>query len=127
MAATLINATGLQFGIKEDEDGLIIEKVSRSFKDKSKPVLSKQGETIGFARYDKSADITISGLKKATGSLVALAVGAIVTDANVANETEGHGVTGGSLILNEVSEDETQEDFLKIDLKLTRYPLIPSA
>lgn len=123
MAATLINATGLQFGVAEDEDGLVIEKVTRTFKQKKKEVLSKQGEPIGLAFYAKTADISVSGLRKDAGALVTLAIGAIAT---LSNETEGHGVTGGSLLLEEVTEDEANEDFVKTDLKLTRYPLIPA-
>lgn len=123
MSATLINATGLQFGVKEDETDLVIEKVTRTYKRKNKAVLSKQGEIIGHSFYDATLDVSISGLKKSTGTLIALALGAVATIANV---SEGHGITGGSLLLHEVSEDETQEDFVKTDLKLTRYPLVPA-
>lgn len=122
MAATLINAKDLQFGVKADEVGVIIEKVTRTFKQKKKEVLSKQGETIGLATYDKTADITVSGLRKGTTGLAAVAIGA--TDATIANDTVGHGVTGGTLIIDEVTEDEAVEDFVKIDIKATRYPLI---
>lgn len=124
MAATLINATGLQWGVAEDEDGLVIEKVSRSFKQKEKPVLSKQGETIGFSFYDVSMDLTIGGLMKATGALATLALGATAT---VANADEGRGVTGGRLILHEATEDEVVEDFMKVELKMTRHPLVPAS
>jgi hypothetical protein len=128
MPATLINATDLVFGVPQDESGLVIESLSVTFDQKQKPVLSKQGETTGMALYDQKSKISISGLAKGTAGLPATTlIAAMAALANVA-ETHGHGVANtGSIIVDSIKHDLQIEDFKKLSIEATRYPLMITA
>jgi hypothetical protein len=125
MAATLINGANLTFGIPEDESGLVIESLNVTFDQKQKPVLSKQGETVGMALYDQKAKISIAGLVKgSTGLPATTLIAAMAALANVA-KTYGHGVANtGSVIVDSIKRDLQVEDFEKLSVEATRYPLM---
>lgn len=126
MAATLINATDLVFGIPADETGLVIESLSVTYDQKQKLVLSRQGETTGAALYDQKAKISVSGLVKGTAGLPATTLTAAMAALANAAKTTGHGVTGGTVIVDSIRHDLQIEDFEKMSVEATRYPLMTS-
>lgn len=121
MAATLISAPDLQWGVDEDEAGLVIESFVRTHNISKKEVKSKQGEDIGVAYYNQKEEIQVTGLLKSSGALATLALAA---EATLANKVNGRGVSGGKIILESATETEAIEDFVKADLRFMRYPLI---
>ena len=126
MAATLINAADLKFGIAADENGLVIESLSVTYDQKQKPVLSRQGETVGMALYDQKAKLSVSGLVKGTTGLPATTLTAAMAALANASATTGHGVTGGTVIVDSIRHDLQIEDFEKMSVEATRYPLMTS-
>ena len=67
MAATFLGTTG-NWGIPQDETGIIIADLSFDYSNQEKPVLSKGGEIIGLALYQEKCEIKLSGLVAKTSA-----------------------------------------------------------
>ena len=63
MAATFLGTTG-NWGIPQDETGIIITDLSYDYSNQEKTVLDKGGEIIGLAFYQEKVEIKVSGLVK---------------------------------------------------------------
>ena len=61
MAASLLGTTG-NWGIPQDEAGILITDLSFDFSNQEKPVLDKGGEIIGLSLYQEKVEIKLSGL-----------------------------------------------------------------
>ena len=61
MAATFLGTTG-NWGIPQDEAGIIITDLSFDYSNQEKTVLDKGGEIIGLSFYQQMIEIKISGL-----------------------------------------------------------------
>lgn len=120
MAATFLGTTG-NWGIPQDEAGILINDLSFDFSNQEKPVLDRGGEIIGLAFYQSKVEIKLSGLVAKTSGFSGK-IGAALT---LANAIPGHLLaTGGTTILGQVSRSLNNEDFEKIDLTATHYPFI---
>ena len=123
MSATLLGTTG-NWGIPNDQDGILITDTSFDFSNQEKPVLSKAGEIIGLTLYQEKVEIKISGLV-AKDSPFAGKIGAALV---LANAIPAHlQANGGTTILMQVSRSLNNEDFEKIDITAVHYPYIPAA
>ena len=56
MAASLLGTTG-NWGIPQDEAGILITDLSFDFSNQEKPVLDKGGEIIGLSLYQEMAEV----------------------------------------------------------------------
>lgn len=122
MAASLLGTTG-NWGIPQDETGILITDLSFDFSNQEKPVLDKGGEIIGLSLYQEMAEIKLSGLVK-KDSPFAGKVGAALA---LANTVPAHlQSSGGTTILTQVSRSLNNEDFEKIDLTAKNYPFVTS-
>ena len=122
MAATFLGTTG-NWGIPEDEGGILIIDLSFDFSNQEKVVLDKGGEIIGLALYQEKVEIKLSGLVKKT-SPFAGKIGAALT---LTNTVPGHlQATGGTTVVKQISRALNNEDFEKIDITATHYPLVTS-
>lgn len=120
MAASLLGTTG-NWGIPQDEAGILITDLSFDFSNQEKPVLDKGGEIIGLSLYQEMVEIKLSGLV-AKDSPFAGKIGAALA---LANSVPAHlQATGGTTILMQVSRSLNNEDFEKIDLTAKHYPLL---
>jgi len=121
MAASLLGTTG-NWGIPQDQAGILIIDLSFDFSNQEKPVLDKGGEVIGLALYQEKVEVKISGLV-AKESPFAGKIGAALA---LANAIPAHlqQATGGTTILTQVSRSLNNEDFEKIDLTATHYPFV---
>ena len=118
MAASLIGTTG-NWGIPNDETGILITDLSFDFSNQEKPVLDKGGEIIGLALYQEKVEIKLSGLV-AKDSPFNGKIGAALT---LSNAVPDHlNTAGGTTILTQVSRSLNNEDFEKIDLTAVNYP-----
>jgi len=124
MAATFLGTTG-NWGIPQDEAGIIITDISFDYSNQEKLVLDKGGEIQGIAFYQEKIEIKISGLV-AKNSPFSGKIGAALTLANVIpvhlNAT-GSGIT----IIKQISRSLNNEDFEKIDITATHYPTVAAA
>ena len=121
MSATFLGTTG-NWGIPNDQDGLLITDLSFDFSNQEKTVLSKGGEVIGLSLYQEKVEIKLSGLVAQTSSFSGK-IGAAIA---LANAIPAHlqQSTGGTTILMQVSRSLNNEDFEKIDLTATHYPFV---
>ena len=112
MSATLLGTTG-NWGIPDDEAGLIITDISFEFSQKDKPVLTKQGDVQGLSLYQQKMDLKYSGLVSKTAPF-ATKLGAVLT---IVNDKPDHlSTTTGSVILMGVIRKLNQEDFEMVDV-----------
>jgi hypothetical protein len=118
MAATFIGTTG-NWGIPNDQTGILITDLSFDFSNQEKTVLDKGGEIIGLALYQEKIEIKMSGLVAKTSSFS----GKIGAALAMGNNPPAHlQQTGGITVLMQVSRSLNNEDFEKIDLTATHYP-----
>lgn len=120
MAATFLGTTG-NWGIPNDQTGILITDLSFDFSNQEKPVLDKAGEVIGLSLYQEKVEIKLSGLVAKTSSFSGK-IGAAIA---LANSIPSHlQASGGTTILMQVSRSLNNEDFEKIDLTATHYPFV---
>jgi hypothetical protein len=120
MAATFLGTTG-NWGIPNDQPGILITDLSFDFSNQEKPVLDKGGEVIGLSLYQEKVEIKLSGLVAKTSSFSGK-IGAAIA---LANAIPAHlQATGGTTILMQVSRSLNNEDFEKIDLTAIHYPFV---
>ena len=80
MAATFLGTTG-NWGIPNDEAGILINDLAFDFSNQEKTVLNKSGEIIGLALYQEKVEIKLSGLVAKTSAFSGK-IGAALTLAN---------------------------------------------
>ena len=124
MAATFLGTTG-NWGIPNDQDGLLITDLSFDFSNQEKTVLDKAGEIIGLSLYQAKVEIKLSGLVAKTSSFSGK-LGAALT---LANAIPGHlqSTSGGTTIIKQISRALNNEDFEKIDITATHYPFVTTS
>jgi len=120
MSATFIGTTG-NWGIPNDQAGILITDLSFDYSNQEKPVLNKSGEIIGLSLYQEKVEIKLSGLVAKTSSFS----GKIGATLALSNAIPAHlQQTGGMTVLMQVSRSLNNEDFEKIDLTATHYPFL---
>lgn len=124
MPASLLGTTG-NFGIPNDQTGLLVTDLSFDFSSQEKQVLDKGGEVIGLAFYQEKVEVKISGLVSKTSAFSGKISAALL----LANAIPAHlqKSTGGTTILTQMSRSMNNEDFEKIDLTATHYPNVTVA
>ena len=123
MAATFLGTTG-NWGIPNDEAGILINDLSFDFSNQEKTVLNKSGEIIGLALYQEKCEIKLSGLVSKT-SPFAGKIGAALALAN-AMPAHLQAAAGGTTIIKQINLSLNNEDFEKIDITATHYPFVVS-
>ena len=123
MAATFLGTTG-NWGIPNDEAGILINDLSFDFSNQEKTVLNKSGEIIGLALYQEKVEIKLSGLVAKT-SPFAGKIGAALALAN-AMPAHLQAAAGGTTIIKQINLALNNEDFEKIDITGTHYPFVVS-
>jgi hypothetical protein len=123
MAATFLGTTG-NWGIPNDEAGILINDLAFDFSNQEKTVLNKSGEIIGLALYQEKVEIKLSGLVAKT-SPFAGKIGAALALAN-AMPAHLQAAAGGTTIIKQINLALNNEDFEKIDITATHYPFVVS-
>ena len=123
MPATPLGTIG-NWGVPEDEVGLLITDLSYSFTHQEKLVLNKSGEVQGVLTYQEMGEFKISGLVK-KDSPFASKLGASIT---IANAVPAHlNGTGGITYISQIERTLNIEDFEKIDFTAKYYPTLQAA
>lgn len=104
----------LAFGVENDEASLITQSVKINHKRDKKEARDKCGNVIAVAYYNRMAEVEIEGL--GTGDLD---VGDTVSLANTVTPA-----VVGVLIIDEVSVELSNEEFVKTNIKASAYELI---
>ena len=121
MAATFLGTTG-NWGITNDETGILINDLSFDYSNQEKTVLDKSGEIIGLALYQEKVEIKLSGLVAKTSAFS----GKIGAALALANALPAHlqATSGGTTIIKQINRALNNEDFEKIDITATHYPFV---
>ncbi len=124
MAATFLGTTG-NWGIPNDEAGIIITDLSFDYSNQEKTVLNKSGEIIGLALYQEKVEIKLSGLVAKTSAFS----GKIGAALALANALPAHlqATSGGTTIIKQINRALNNEDFEKIDITATHLPFLALA
>lgn len=117
MAAVIFKssaASSLEFGVV-NETSIIVTNYTRNVTAKKVEVVDADGDVVAVAYTGKGAEITVDGY--VNGS-ISLAIAAIAT---LSNDTTSYGVTGGTVLINSISESTGQGEFTKISISMTQY------
>ena len=121
MAAETFGTTGLVFGLTQ-ETGVLATSIERVVQRQKKEVMDADGDIVGVGYYAPKAEYTIQAVYLNLGTGVGIAApGTLLT---LANQSNANGVSGGTLVTDEVTETSTNEDFSKFSIKATQYPSI---
>lgn len=106
--------TNLVFAM-EDEAGVIINSYSRNVTTTVAEAADRYNTVQAVAHSGPRAEITISGYVK---SDITMQVGAILA---VANNTGRYGLSGGTVLINSMSETASKGEFTQISISATQY------
>jgi hypothetical protein len=121
MAATIVSssaATSVVFGATA-ETGIIINSYSRAVSREKAEVLDNEGDVIAVSYYKPTASISIAGTLNGSTGVAAAAPGVALT---IASTTSGSGITGGKVVVDSVTLNQTSEGFNEFSVEATQYP-----
>ena len=122
MAANLLGTTG-NWGIPQDETGVLITDLGFSYSNQEKTVLDKGGEITGIAFYQEMIEIKLSGLVKKDSPFA----GKLAAPLTLANTVPAHlNGSGGTTVITQIDRSLNNEDFEKIDITAKHYPYVAS-
>ena len=123
MAANLLGTTG-NWGIPQDEPGVIIYDLGFDYSIQDKPVLDRSGEIQGLSLYQALCELKLSGLV-AKESPFASKLGTALA---LTNTMPDHlPSAGGTTVITNISRSLNNEDFEKIDITARHYPFLAAA
>jgi hypothetical protein len=121
MAATVItssSAANVTFGATA-ETGIILSSFSRSVQSSKSELMDEDGDIVAVSYYGATATISLSGAINGSTGIATSAVGALLT---LANATTSHGVSGGKIVVDSVSSEQSSDTFKTITVEATQYP-----
>jgi hypothetical protein len=121
MAATIVSssaATSVVFGATA-ETGIIINSFSRAVSREKAEVMDNDGDVVAVSYYKPTASISISGTLNGSTGVAAAAPGVALT---IASTTSGSGITGGKVVVDSVTLNQTSEGFNEFAVEATQYP-----
>lgn len=121
MAATIVSssaATSVVFGCSA-ETGILIQTFSREVAREKAEVMDNDGDVVAVSYFKPTATLTIDGVVNGTTGVAAAAPGVALS---LNSTTSGNGITGGSIIVDSVSREETAEGFASFSVSATQYP-----
>lgn len=122
MSPVLVNLSGFQFGVLNDESGINIESISKKYGAKKIRVPDKQGSARGKVYYDFTIDVQIDGEMVGNTGLSAATIGASVS---LSNTVYGFGITTGGFYVDDASVMTNREKMQALSIKISVDPQIP--
>jgi hypothetical protein len=123
MAATIISSsasTSVVFGCTA-ETGILINSFSRQVSREKAEIMDNDGDVVALSYFKPTATISIEGTVNGSTGVAAAAPGVALT---IASTTSGNGITGGSIVVDSVTRNETSEGFATFSVEATQYPSI---
>lgn len=117
MAATIYTSTAaanLEYGIV-NETGMILTNFSRNVQSVKTEVRDAENDVVAVAYSGLTAAITLDGY---INGATTFDVANLLT---LSNDTNGYGLTGGTIIVDSVNESTAQGDFKKVSVSATQY------
>jgi len=123
MPATIVSssaATSVVFGCTA-ETGILINSFSRQVSREKSEIMDNDGDVVAISYYKPTATISIEGSVNGSTGVAAAAPGVALS---INSTTSGNGITGGSIIVDSVTRNETSEGFATFSVEATQYPSI---
>lgn len=117
MPATIYTTSGaadLEYGIV-NETGMILTNFSRNVQSVKTEVRDAENDVVAVAYSGLTAAITLDGY---INGATTFDVANLLT---LSNDTDGYGLTGGTIIVDSVNETTAQGDFKKVSVSATQY------
>jgi len=117
MPATIYTTSGaadLEYGIV-NETGMILTNFSRNVQSVKTEVRDAENDVVAVAYSGLTAAITLDGY---INGATTFDVANLLT---LSNDTDGYGLTGGTIIVDSVNESTAQGDFKKVSVSATQY------
>jgi hypothetical protein len=121
MPATIVSssaAASVVFGCTA-ETGLIINSFSRQVSREKAEIMDNDGDVVGVSYFKPTATISIEGVINGSTGVAAAAPGVALS---LASTTSGNGITGGTILVDSVTRNETSEGFATFSVEATQYP-----
>lgn len=117
MAATVYTAASaadLEFGIT-NETGIILTSFSRNVQSVKTEVRDAENEVVAVAYTGLTAAIQLEGY--VNGSITML----VANSLTLTNDTDSYGLSGGTVIIDNINESTAQGEFKRISVSATQY------
>jgi hypothetical protein len=117
MAATVYksaSAADLEFGIT-NETGIILTSFSRNVQSQKTEVRDAENEVVAVAYTGLTAAIKLEGYINGD---VTMLVANLLT---LTNDTTSYGLTGGTVVVDQIAETTGQGEFKRISVDATQY------
>lgn len=108
------SANSVEFGIT-NETGILLSSFSRNVTANKSELRDAEGEVVAVAITGKQAEVTLEGTLNGSP---AYNVGALLT---LANDIDGYGLSGGTVIVNSVQEKASSGEFRTVSVSATQY------
>lgn len=112
MAATTIGTSGLQFGLTTETIGLV-QSFTETRNVEKQEVKNQSGETVGVAFYNPTTAYSLS-FNSVSANYATTAGASLAAIANA--------VTVGTVRIDSVTINKTNDSFVSIDISATGYP-----
>jgi len=117
MPSATVVGSALTFGLAAEESSLTTQSVSVSNKADKKEARDKQGVIVAVAYYNKTSEISIEGIGSFSNP---------VTNIGTSLALSGTFDVAGSIFIDEVSIDHSNEEFVSTSISATSYEGITS-
>jgi hypothetical protein len=117
MAATVYkssSAADLEFGIT-NETGIILTSFSRNVQSQKSEVRDAENEVVAVAYTGTTAAIKLEGY--INGDVTMLVANLL----SLTNDTSSYGLSGGTVIVDQIAETTGQGEFKRISVDATQY------
>jgi hypothetical protein len=117
MAATVYksaSAADLEFGIT-DESNIVVTSYSRNVQSQKTEVRDAENEVVAVAYTGTSAAIKLEGYVNGNVDMF------VANAFPLTNDTSSYGLSGGTVIIDQISETTGQGEFKRISVDLTQY------
>ena len=111
---TAASAADLVFTLT-NETGIILTNYSRNVSSVKTEVRDADNEVVAVAHSGITAAISLEGFINGASTFE---IAALLT---LANDTSSYGLTGGTIIVDSVSESHAQGEFKKVSVSATQY------
>jgi hypothetical protein len=122
MPATTIGTGSGNWGVAANETGIIMSGFDLDTQASTKELPDREGCAVGLAVYNEKIAISISGYVMAS-TTPTQKVGSVITLTNTVALTHLQATTG-KIVCENVKRARANEDFERIDITATLYPLI---
>lgn len=121
MPATATTFGDGKFGITNAETGILIESISYNFTNDKKEIRDRTGNVAGIAYYNERCEVSLQG-KIPTSSAFSGTLAATISLTNTIPNHLNDGVSGGAILVEEVSRELSNEDYESVEIKAVLYP-----